>query len=160
MLRSTAPSTSSRTSRHINLGQSSFFALNRVGTRFGCLHPITALRLYTSISLPKMFYGAELWCLTNTKLEMLERSHRKILRSIQGLPLRCPKEGVGTLLGCSTIADLITTKKLSFLLSIATLPYLRLGLDRFYNADSKNLTPSPGSLTRITDQQTCLTSPH
>ena len=122
ILRSTAPSTSSRTSRHINLGRSSFFALNRVGTRFGCLHPITALRLYTSISLPKMLYGAELWSLTNTELEMLERSHRKILRTIQGLPLRCPKEGVGTLLGCSTIADLITTKKLSFLLSIATLP--------------------------------------
>ena len=122
ILRATASSTSSRTSHHINLGRSSFFVLNRVGTRFGCLHPITALRLYTSISLPKMLYGAELWSLTNTELEMLERSHRKILRSIQGLPLRCPKEGVGTFLGCSTIADLIATKKLSFLLSTATLP--------------------------------------
>ena len=122
ILRSTAPSTSSRMSRHINLCRSSFFALNRVGTRFGCLHPITALRLYTSISLPKMLYGAKFRSLTNTELEMLERSHRKILRSIQGLHLRCPKEGVGILLGCSTIADLITTKKLSFLLSIATLP--------------------------------------
>ena len=122
ILRSTAPFTSSRTSRHINLGRSSFFALNWVGTRFGCLHPITALRLYTSISLPKMLYGAELWSLTYTDLKMLEISHRKILRFIQGLPLRCPKEGVRIFLGCSTIADLITTKKLSFLLSIATLP--------------------------------------
>ena len=40
------------------------------GTRFGCLHPITALQLYTSIALPRMLYGAEIWCLTNTELEM------------------------------------------------------------------------------------------
>ena len=115
ILRSTTPSTLNRTLRHINLGRSSFFALNRVGTRFGCLHPITALRLYTSIALPRMLYGAEIWCLTNTELEMLERAHRKILRTVQGLPIRCPKESIGTLLGCSTISDLITYKKLSFL---------------------------------------------
>jgi len=53
---------------------------------------------------------------------MLERAHRKILRTIQGLPVRCPKEGIGTLLGCPTIADLISRKKLSFLLSIVAFP--------------------------------------
>ena len=84
ILRFTASSTTSRTSRHVNLGRSSFFALNQTGTRFGCLHPITAIRLYTSISLPKMLCGAELWSLSNTELEMLERSHRKILGTIQG----------------------------------------------------------------------------
>ena len=53
---------------------------------------------------------------------MLERAHRKILRTIQGLPVRCPKEGVGTVLGCPTIADLISWKKLSFVLSTGALP--------------------------------------
>ena len=67
ILRSTSPSTANRTSRHINLGRSSFFALNRAGTKFGCLHPITALRLYTSISLPRMLYGSELWSLSKQK---------------------------------------------------------------------------------------------
>jgi len=54
-------------------------------------------------------------------MEMLERAHahRKILRTIQGLPFRCPKEGIGTLLGCPTIADLISWNKL---LSIVALP--------------------------------------
>ena len=122
ILRSTTPSTLNRTLRHINLGWSSYFALNRAGTRFGCLHPITALWLYTSIALPRMLYGAEIWCLTNTELEMFERAHRKILRTIQGLPIRCPKESIGTLLGGSTISDLITYKKLSFLIPIASLP--------------------------------------
>ena len=41
---------------------------------------------------------------------------------MQGLPIRCPKESIGTLLGCSTISDLITYKKLSFQISIAALP--------------------------------------
>ena len=53
---------------------------------------------------------------------MFERPHSKILRTIQGLPIRCPKESIGILLGCSTISDLITYKKLSFLISIAALP--------------------------------------
>ena len=90
--------------------------------RFGGLHPITALQLYTSIALPRMLYGAEIWCITNTELKMFERAHRRILRTIQGLPIRCPKESIGTLLGCSTISDLITYKKLSFLISNAALP--------------------------------------
>ena len=84
ILRSTTPSTLNRSLRHINSGRSSFFALNRAGTRFGCLHPITALRLYTSIALPRMLYGAEIWCHTNTELEMLERAHRKPLEKSKG----------------------------------------------------------------------------
>ena len=35
---------------------------------------------------------------------------------------RCPKESIGKLLGCSTISDPVTYKKLSFLISIAALP--------------------------------------
>ena len=103
------------------MGRSSFFALNPAGTKFGCLHLITALWLFNIPSLPSLECYTELksaWCLTNTELE---RAHRKILRMIQGLPIRCPKESIGTLLGCSTISDLITYKKLSFLISIAAL---------------------------------------
>ena len=62
-----------------------------------------------------MVYGAEIWCLTNTELEMFDTAHRKILQMSY-------KESIGTLLGCSTISDFITHKKLSFLLSIAALP--------------------------------------
>ena len=58
------------------------FALNSMGTRFGCLHPLTSLRLYRSLCLPIMLYGSELWFLTKTELMFLERVHRKILRSL------------------------------------------------------------------------------
>jgi len=68
-----------------------------------------------------MLYSTELWTLSNRN-GMLERAHRRILKTIQGLPVRCSKESIGTLLGCPTIADLISRKKLSFLLSIVALP--------------------------------------
>ena len=74
-------------SERCTAGRSSFFALNAVGSRFGCLHPITSHKLYSSLCLPILLYGSELWTLTKTELNLLERTHRKILRTIQGLPL-------------------------------------------------------------------------
>lgn len=76
-----------------------FFALNAVGSRFGCLHPLTSFRLYQAISLPILLYGSELWTLTKTELTMLERVHRKILRTIQGLPVRCNSSSLQALMG-------------------------------------------------------------
>ena len=58
ILRSTTRSTVNRTLRHINLGRSSFFALNRGGTRFGYLHPITACGCI--LPLPCLEYCMEL----------------------------------------------------------------------------------------------------
>ena len=83
-------STLARTSERCAAGQSAFFALNPVSSRFGCLHPITSYRLYSTLSLPIMLYGCELWTISKTESLMLERVHRKILRTIQGLPTRCP----------------------------------------------------------------------
>ena len=38
----------SRTLHHLSNGRSSFFALYKYGARFGCLHPVSALKLYTT----------------------------------------------------------------------------------------------------------------
>ena len=56
----------------LSKSRSSFFALNRYESRFGCLHPITAVRLYVTFSLPRLLYGAELysWNLSHTKLNL------------------------------------------------------------------------------------------
>ena len=70
-----------RTNLQLSKGCSSFFALNRYGSRFGCLHPIIALKLYSTFSLPRLLYGAELWDLTKTELNMFEHLHRKMLRT-------------------------------------------------------------------------------
>ena len=87
ILRSVHHSTLARTSERCAAAWSAFFALNAVGSRFGCLHPVTSYKLYSTLSLPIMLYGCELWSISETESQMLKRVHRKILRTIQGLPV-------------------------------------------------------------------------
>ena len=108
-----------RTNRSCSAGRSAFFALNAVGSRFGCLHPLTSFRLYQAISLPILLYGSELWTLTKTELTMLERVHRKILWTIQGLPVRCNSSSLQALMGTQSINAHIQRRKLSFINSIS-----------------------------------------
>ena len=122
ILRSVLPSSIYRTSERCSAGRSSFYALNAVGTRFGCLHPLTSFRLYSSFCLPTMLYGCELWSPTKSELLMLERVHRKILRTIQGLPLRCNSLALQWLMGTVSITSLIHQKQLNFVLSFESLP--------------------------------------
>ena len=76
MLRSGANSTVSCMNERATAARSAFFALNSVGSRFGCLHPLTLLKLYQSLCLPILLYGSELCCITKTELMFLERVHR------------------------------------------------------------------------------------
>jgi hypothetical protein len=69
-----------------------------------------------------MLYGCELWAITKTELEMLERSHRKIICTIQGLHVCCPNAGLLAAMGSQTIADTIAAKKLLFIHSVISLP--------------------------------------
>ena len=68
ILRTVSLSTISRTTERCTAGRSGFFALNNVGSRFGCLHPVTSYRLYSTLCFPIVLYGSELWSVTNTKL--------------------------------------------------------------------------------------------
>ncbi len=52
---------------------------------------------------------------------MLERVHRKILRTIQGLPTRCPSTALNCLLGTIPINKAIVSRKLNFVFSILSL---------------------------------------
>ena len=115
ILRSVHHSTLACTSERCAAGRSAFFALNAVGSRFGCLHPVTSYRLYSTLSLPIMLYGCELWNTSKTESLMLERVHRKILRTIQGLPTRCPSVALTSLLGSRDISSFISQQQLTFI---------------------------------------------
>ena len=54
----------SRSSLHhtlqcISSARSAFFSLQSVGSRFGCLHPSTSLRLFKTLVLPILIFGLE-----------------------------------------------------------------------------------------------------
>ena len=118
ILRSVSPSTAQRTCA----GRSAFFGLNAIGSRFGCLHPVTILRLYKVYCLPVLLYGCELWSVTQTEILMLERVHRKILRTILNLPIRCPSRSLLSITGMLSISAMIHHKQLNFLHSFSLLP--------------------------------------
>lgn len=75
-----------------------FFALNAVGSYFGFLHPLTSLRLYSSLCLLILLYGC---AISKTELTLLERVQRKILRTVQGVLLRCSSRALQSLMGVS-----------------------------------------------------------
>ena len=85
ILRTVFNSTIHHTNERATAGRSTFYALNTVGSRFGRL--LTSLKFYQALCLPFLLYGSELWTLTKTELLSLERVHRRILRTIQGLPM-------------------------------------------------------------------------
>ena len=107
-----------RTTERSKAGRSAFFALNTVGSRFGCLYPVTSYKLYSTSSIPIMVYGSELWSITNTELNILEHAHHKILRTIQGLPIRCPAAALQSLIGSRSISSYISQRQLAFTNSI------------------------------------------
>ena len=98
ILRIVHPSTIHCTLERCTSGRSAFFALNSVGSRFGSLHPLTSCRLYNTQSI-----------------------HRKILRTIQGLPTSCHSSALNTLLGSDDVASRIRQRKLTFVNSVANL---------------------------------------
>ena len=111
-----------RTVERCSAGRSAFYALNGVGSRFGCLHPNTSLKLYLTLCIPILLYGCELWSLTGCELTMIERVHRKILRTIQGLPLRCHSRALLHLMGVPSISSLIQQRQLNFVHTFSGLP--------------------------------------
>ena len=100
-------STIHRTSEKCTTARSSFFALNSIDSRFGCLHPLTSYRLYQTLCIPILLYGTEIWTLSKAELNMLERVHQNILRTIQGLPTRCHSTSLNHMLGSNNIESMI-----------------------------------------------------
>ena len=97
--------------RKLSAACSAFLALQAVGIT---LHPLTSLKLYKTLCLPLLLHGSELWCITKSKLLMLERMHSRIL---QGLLAQCSSSVVTVLVGMSVIVDLIQQWQLSFTVS-------------------------------------------
>ena len=121
ILRTVHNSTISRANERATAGRSAFFSLNAIGARFGSLHPSTTLKLYSALCLPILLFGSEIWSPSKTEILMLERVHRKIIRTIQGLPTRCPSSALNGLAGTLSVHSILSQRKLSFIFSISSL---------------------------------------
>ena len=122
ILRSVTSSSLPRISEHCSSCRSAFFSLNIIGPRAGCLHPLTSLRLYKAFCIPILLYGCELWSPTQTELILLERTHRKILRTTSGMPIRCKSIALQQSLGTINIQNMIRQRQLTFIQTFARLP--------------------------------------
>ena len=110
------------TNERATAGRSTFYALNSLsGIPFWTVHPLTSLKLYQALCLPLFLYKSELWTLTKMELLSLERVHRRILRTVQGLPIRCHSASLTTLLGVQDIQTLVQQRQLNFMVSAANL---------------------------------------
>ena len=118
ILRSLSNSSRPKIVERCSAGCSAFFSLNAVGSRYSCLYPITSFRLYSSISLPILIYGSELWTSSQSDLLLISRVHRKILRRILGLPTRCSNNALSAFVGSCDIGYLIQIHQLCFINSL------------------------------------------
>ena len=141
VLRSVSSSSKPRTSERCSSSRRAFFSLNALGSRAGCLHPLTSLRLYKVYCLPILLYGCEVWSLTQAELMLLERTHWKILRTITGLPIRCKSLALQQSLGIANIRTLIHRRQLNFLHSFSTIPHDSLPRIDFEKRLSGPLSP-------------------
>ena len=100
---------------------SSFFALNSISSRLGCLHPMTSYWLYQTLCIPILLYGAEIWTLSKVEYSMSEQAHRNILHIIQGLPTSCHSSFLNYMLGSNNIELMIFQRELNTVNSIISL---------------------------------------
>ena len=64
-----------------------FLSLTTCGLHPNGINPISAMKLYTSVILPKALYSCELWNNINSKaMSELEIAHRFYIKFCQGLP--------------------------------------------------------------------------
>ncbi len=79
----------------VNNVRSTFLGLSNVGVHSDGLNPITSLKLYKSIVLPRALFGCELWnaiCVTN--MRKLETIHHFCLKYMQGFRNRTRSDAV------------------------------------------------------------------
>ena len=95
--------------------RASFLSVNNSGVHPGVLNPLTAIKLYTTIALPRALYGCELWNeLTRTMTSQLEVAHHFCLKVAQKLPHLTRSDMATSLVGCTSLEAYIDFKKLSF----------------------------------------------
>ena len=87
-----------------------------------CVNPMIYLKFLKQACIPMLLFRAEIWSLTSTHLEELERCQRWFIKGLFHLPDCTSNEILAIVGGIPLVATIITLKKLCFLGRIITLP--------------------------------------
>ena len=100
-----------------------FFSIVGAGINPSNTCPLTTLRLFKSVCIPRALYGCELWtCLSSTDLQMLEVTFRFCVKYMQGFPKRTRTAISLASLGVTNIEHVIDKCKLLFLRRLCVAP--------------------------------------
>ena len=120
-------STMKKTDRMLNATQkmrSSFFAIVGSGMTPSTTSPLTLLRLFNSVCIPRSLFGCELMNdLTTTELNMLETTYRFCLKYMTNLSKRTKTNICLASLGVKSVECIIDKCKLLFLRRLCITPY-------------------------------------
>ena len=78
-----------------------------------CVNPMTHLKFWKQACIPTLLFGAELWSLTSTHLEKLERCQRWFIRRLFHLPDYTSNEILAIVNGIPSVPTIITLPKIS-----------------------------------------------
>ncbi len=103
--------------------RATFLGLINSGIHQHGLHPLTSMKIYDRLVIPRGLYGCELWNeLCTNDLLLLERSHRFCVKCLQGFPRRTSTDISNSLIGTHSLKSIIDRNKLRFLGQLCLLP--------------------------------------
>ena len=86
------------------------------------MNPMVYIKFWRQACIPALLFGAELWTVTKSGLEKLERCLRWFLKKLFHLPDFVDSLLLNIISGLPTVGSLLHQKKLYFLGRILTLP--------------------------------------
>ena len=103
--------------------RATFFSIIGAGVSPSNTSPLTSLKLFNCICIPRALYGCELWStLTFTDMQMIETTYRFCIKYFQGLPKRTRTAIALGAIGTSNAEAVIDKCKLLFLRRLCTAP--------------------------------------
>ncbi len=121
-----------RTKNACSKARKTLMSLIGCGIKENGLTPLTAIRLYQTIVLPRALHGCELWSnLSQNNVMELERIHRFCLKKIQHFPRQTRTDKVLGMSGFKSLKNHIDQAKLIFLGRLCNLPNKNLSKKLF-----------------------------
>ena len=110
-----------------NLGENIAKTMKKAGMLFSanfvekCVKPMIYLKFWDQACIPTLLFGAEIWSLTSTDLEKLERCQRWFIKRLFHLPDYTSNKILAIVSGIPSVTTIINQKRLYFLGRIITL---------------------------------------